>query len=199
MAVVVIAGLFLTRPGHAHTPGLSVAELEVTAAGPVEARLTFATAEPLGPAAQALRDADLRAFVVDGVDVTADGARCEPRYDGASVTEGDALLLRATYDCPPAPATVAVTLFYLSTLPRGHREVARIVGPPGSGASVEAILTGDRRALELRLPRPPEDPTARARKERVARRVTVLTAVFAVVMVSLFVWRWRATRRRPTS
>jgi hypothetical protein len=196
MAFVVMAGLFLTRPGRAHTPGLSVAELEVTPSGPVEARLTFATAEPLGPAARALRDADLRAFVLDGVDVTADGARCDARYEGASVTEGDGLLLRATYDCPRGAAAVAVTLFYLSALPPGHREVARIVGPPGSGASIEAILTGDRRALELRLPPPPEDAAARARRERAGRRVTVLTAVFAAVMLSLFVWRWRATRRR---
>lgn len=196
MAFVVMSGLFLTRPARAHTPGLSIAELEVTPAGPVEARLTFATAESLGPAAHALRDADLRAFVLEGVDVTADGARCDAHYDGASVTEGDGLLLRATYDCPRAAAAVAVTLYYLSALPPGHREIARIVGPPGSGASIEAVLTGDRRALELRLPPPPEDAAARARRERAARRVTVLSAVFAAFMVSLFVWRWRATRRR---
>lgn len=197
MAVVLIAGLFLPRLGRAHTPGLSIAELDVTPDGPVEARLTFATAEPLGPAAAALRDADLRAFVLDGVDVTADGARCEPRYEGSSMTEGDGLMLKASYDCPPGPAAVAVTLYYLSALPRGHREVARIVGPPGSNASIEGVLTGDRRALELRLPPPPEDAALRARKERVARRVTILSAAFAAVMVVLFVWRWRATRRRP--
>jgi hypothetical protein len=194
---IMMAGLFLPRLGRAHTPGLSVAEFEVTPAGTVDARLTFATAEPLGPAAHALRDADLRTFVLDGVDVTADGARCEARYDGASVTEGDGLLLQATYDCPAGAAAVGVTLYYLSALPRGHREIARIVGPPGSGASIEAALSGDRRALELRIPPGPEDAAIRAHKERVARRVTVLTAVFTAFMLSLFVWRWRATRRRP--
>jgi hypothetical protein len=195
MAWVVMAALFLPRLARAHTPGLSVAELEVTAAGPVEARLTFATAEALGPA-QALREADLKAFVLDGVDVTADGARCEARYRGASVTEGDGLVIEASYDCPTGAAAVAATLYYLSALPSGHREIARIVGPPGSGASVEAVLTGDRRALELRIPPRADDAADHARKERVARRLTILSAVFAALMVSLFVWRWRATRGR---
>jgi hypothetical protein len=197
VGIVVMASLFLPRPAGAHTPGLSTAELSVTPGGRVDARLTFATAEPLAGAAPRLADADLRAFVLDGVDVTADGARCPPGYLGASVTESDGLLLESTYDCPRA-STVAVTLYYLSALPPGHREVARIVGPPGSNASVEAVLSGERRALELRLPAPTPDAADRARKDRLARRITWLAAVFAAVMVSLFVWRWRATRRhRP--
>jgi hypothetical protein len=182
--------LLMPRPGAAHTPGLSVAELEVEPDGHVEARLTFATTEPLAgtrPTGQ-----DLRAFVMDGVDVTADGARCEATFRGASVTEVDGLLLEASYACPPGARDIAVTLYYLSALRAGHREVARIVGPPGSNAAVEGVLTGDRRSLTLRLPgaASPQADT------RLGRRLLALTAAFSAFMVALFVWRWRATRRR---
>jgi hypothetical protein len=190
-----MASLFLPRPGRAHTLGLSVAELTVAPGGRVDARITFATAEPLAGAAPRLADSDLRAFVLDGVDVVADGARCTPGYVGASVTDSDGLMLESSYDCPAGATTIAVTLYYLSALPRGHREVVRIVGPPGSNANVEAVLGGDRRALELKLPPPPPDVIERARKERLGRRLTWLSAAFAAAMASLFVWRWRATRR----
>jgi hypothetical protein len=188
--LVVIAGLFLTRPGLAHTPGLSVAELAVARDGHVDARLTFAGLEPMGGAT--LSQEDLRAFVLDGVDVTADGARCEPAYRGSSVTENDGLLLEASYACPPGAAEVGVTLYYLSALPKGHREVARIVGPPGSDARAEAVLTGDHRALTLTLPdaaRPPRRPPP--------TKLVALTVGFTLAMLSLFVWRWRRARGTP--
>ena len=90
-----------------------------------------------------LRQEDLRAFVQDGVDVTADGARCEPTYRGSSPTEQDGLLLEASYACPPGATEIGVTLYYLSTLSPGHREVARIVGPPGTERRRwRAVLTG---------------------------------------------------------
>lgn len=185
--LVVIAGLFLTRPGLGHTPGLSVAELALATDGHVDARLTFAGLEPMG--ATTLSQEDLRAFVLDGVDVTADGARCEATYRGASVTESDGLLLEASYACPPGAAEIGVTLYYLSALPRGHREVARIVGPPGSGARAEAVLTGDHRALVLTLP-----DAARPARRPPPTKLIVLTVGFAVVMLSLFGWRWRRSR-----
>ena len=160
--------------------------------GHVEAQLTFATAEPLA-GTRATQD-ELRAFVLDGVDVTADGARCEATFRGASVTEVDGLLLEASYACPRGAGEIAVTLYYLSALRAGHREVARIVGPPGSSAVVEGVLTGDRRSLTLRLPE--AAPSAKKTRDR---RVLALTAAFTVFMVGLFLWRWRATRRPPTS
>jgi hypothetical protein len=188
MGVVVVTGLFLTRQGLAHTPGLGVAELEVGADGHVDARLTFASLEPLG--STTLRQEDLRAFVLEGVDVTADGTRCEPTYRGSSIAEGDGLLLEASYACPVGAAQVGVTLYYLSALPRGHREVARILGPPGSGAVAEAVLTGDHRALSLTLPE-----TGDGHRARLRRKLVALTAGFTVLMLSLFAWRWRATRK----
>lgn len=189
MGLVVIAGVFLPRQALAHTPGLSLAELAVREDGHVDARLTFASLEPLGEAT--LRQEDLRAFVLSGVDVTADGARCDPTYRGSSLTEGDGLLLDASYACPPGAGEIGVTLYYLSALPRGHREVLRIQGPPGSGASVEAVLTGDHRALSLNVPVVDD-----GRRSRTHTKLLALTAGFAVVMLSLFAWRWRVTRRR---
>jgi len=188
MGLVVMTGLFLPRQGRAHTPGLSMALFEVGADGHVDARLTFASAEPLGKTT--LREEDLRAFVLDGVDVTADGARCEPTYRGSSLTEGDGLLVEASYACPRDATEIGVTLYYLSALPRGHREIARIVGPQGTDAGAEAVLTGDRRALSLPLP-----GAADRRRAGLATKLIALTAGFAVLMLSLFVWRWRATRK----
>ncbi|HTQ47144.1 MAG TPA: hypothetical protein VMI75_30525 [Polyangiaceae bacterium] len=189
-----MALLFLPRLASAHTPGVSTAEFDVAPDGHVDAHLVFASAEPLN--GTPLRDDDLRAFVLDGVDVTADGSRCDPTWRGSYPTEGDGLALDASYACGAGASEVAVTLYYLSALPAGHREVARIVA---SGASIEGVLTGDRRALSLRLPAATAGagggaPAARAARK--ARQLTVLTAAFAAFMVALFVWRWRATRKR---
>jgi hypothetical protein len=184
-----MACLFLARVAPAHTPGLSTADLAIAAEGRVDARLTFASAEPLH--GTPLRDEDLRAFVLKGVDVTADGVVCDATYGGSSVTDQGDLVLDASYACPAGARTIGLVLYYLSALPPGHREVARIVGPEGSNASVAAVLAGDHRALELTLPGAPA-PRPGAH-ERLARRLIVLSAVFAAAMISLFIWRWRAT------
>jgi hypothetical protein len=190
VVVVVMVALFLPRTGLAHTLGLSVAEFDVTPEGPVAAHITFASAEPLN--GTPLRDEDLKSFLAQGVDVTADGSRCEGTFQGSSVTEADGLRLDAMYDCPPA-SHVEVTLYYLSALSPGHREVARIVA---SGASAEGLLTSDRRALGLDIPGRVARTSAH---ERAGRRLVVLSACFAVFMVGLFVWRWRAVRRMRQS
>jgi hypothetical protein len=166
-----------------------VAEFDVTPEGPVAAHITFASAEPLH--GTALRDEDLKAFLAAGVDVTADGTRCEGTFQGSSVTETDGLQLDAMYACPAGAARVDVTLYYLSDLAPGHREVARIVA---SGASVEGLLTGNRRQLTLNIPGASGRSAARA---RTGRRLLLLTIAFVVLMGTLFVWRWRATRKAP--
>ncbi len=192
--VVVIALFFLPRLAAAHTPGLSTAQFDVAPDGHVDAHLVFASAEPLN--GTPLRDDDLRAFVLEGVDVTADGSRCDATWGGSYPAEGDGLALDASYACPASRSEIAVTLYYLSALPPGHREVARIVA---AGASVEGVLTGDRRALSLRLPAATSGAgrtTAADRAARKSRQLIVLTAAFAAFMLALFVWRWRATRKR---
>jgi hypothetical protein len=188
VVVVVMALLFLPRLAAAHTPGLSTAEFDVAPDGHVDAHLVFASAEPLN--GTPLRDDDLRAFVLDGVDVTADGSRCDASWRGSYPTEGDGLALDASYACARGASEVAVTLYYLSALPAGHREVARIVA---TGASIEGVLTGDRRALSLHLPAARSAPADRAARK--GRQLTILTAAFVAIMLALFVWRWRATRK----
>jgi hypothetical protein len=192
LVVTMVLGVVLPRLGLGHTLGLSVAEFDVTPEGPVAAHITFASAEPLQGVP--LRDDDLRGFMAQGVDVTADGSRCEGAFQGSSVTENDGLQLDAMYACPTGAEVVEVTLYYLSALSPGHREVARIVA---SGASVEGVLAGDRRALSLRIPHRPLVPDDTVRKDARARRgqrLEVLSAIFLVFMLGLFVWRWHATR-----
>jgi hypothetical protein len=188
VVVFVMALLFLPRLAAAHTPGLSTAEFDVAPDGHVDAHLVFASAEPLN--GTPLRDDDLRAFVLDGVDVAADGSRCDASWRGSYPTEGDGLALDASYACARGASEVAVTLYYLSALPAGHREVARIVA---TGASIEGVLTGDRRALSLHLPAARSAPADRAARK--GRQLTILTAAFVAIMLALFVWRWRATRK----
>ncbi len=176
----------MPRLAAAHTLGMSVAEFEVAADGHVDGRVTFASAEPLG--GTPLRDEDLGAFLEHGVDVTADGARCDATFGGASITESDGLLLEARYACPAGARRIEVTLYYLNTLAEGHKEIARIVAP---GRSAEGVLTRDRRALALELPSSTPGP-----RRRSATPVVVLTATFTVFMVGLTLWRWRATRKQ---
>jgi hypothetical protein len=203
MGFVVIGLLLLPRFGRAHTPGLSVADFEVTDSGRVDARLVFASAEALGgidpdrnhdgqvtAADLAAASDDLRAFVIEGVDVSADESRCPAAFRGASLAERDGLALEASYACPAGASEVAVTLFYLSHLPREHREVARIVA--GSRIA-EAVLTGDRRRLALKLRAGGTVPLAR-------RTVLLLVMAGAAAAAAVaLVLRRRALIRPPDS
>jgi hypothetical protein len=191
----------LTRLAAGHTPGLSQAAFDVTAGGRVEARFTFASAEPLGGVALdrgrdgvvtaedvAAASSDLAKFLADGVDVTADGARCPATFREASLQEVDGLVLEATYACPEDSARIEATLYYLSRLPRSHREVARITS---GAATEESLLSADKRAIALTLP---VDP-ARAHRRRTGRTLVFAAALFAATMIALFLWRWRAAKR----
>jgi hypothetical protein len=192
MAAAMMAGLVVSRPAAAHTPGLSTASFDVQPDGRVEARLVFASADLLqgGPrlALRAESGADILAFVTEGVEVTADGAVCQATLHDAGLREGDGFAIDASYACPAGAGEIAATLYYLSSLGPAHREIARITA--GSATS-EAVLSGDRRAIALRLP----VDTLRAKRLRNGRRLTMVTAAFAVFMAGLFVWRWRATRK----
>jgi hypothetical protein len=202
-SLLVMVLSFLPRIALAHTPGLSTAafELEPTS-GRVEGRFAFATTEPLGGLSldrdrdgvvtdaevRAARE-DLRAFLADGVEVSADDSRCPESFVDASLSETDGLVLTSSYACPRNPSSVQVVLYYLSALAPGHREVVRIAA---GSSTAEAILSGDRRALALQLPGSEE----RLRRTRTGRRLTILSAVFATAMLSLFLWRWRSARQK---
>lgn len=172
--------------------GVSTASFDVQPDGRVEARLVFASAEPL--AGTPLREEDLRAFVLDGVGVSTDGAVCPATFLGAGQTEVDGsgnLVLEASYACPRVIGEVSgidVTLYYLSALGPAHREIARITA---GGATSEEVLSADHRAIALRLP----GDTLRARRLQRGRLLTIVSAAFAALVAALFVWRWRATRK----
>jgi hypothetical protein len=187
-------------PASAHTPGMSTASFDVQPDGRVDARLVFASAEPLH--GTPLREEDLHAFVLEGVEVTADGTGCVLSFDDAGVIvsgegprnikpENGDLVLEVSYACP-GPASeigaIEVTLYYLSALGPAHREVARITA--GSATS-EAVLSGDHRAIELRL----HEGTRRTKNLRRGKLLAVVTAAFAALLGGLFVWRRRATRK----
>jgi hypothetical protein len=174
MGFVVIGLLLLPRLGRAHTPGLSVAEFVVQDDGRVDARLVFATAEPLMAAGD-----DLGAFVLGGIEVSADDASCPAAFRGASRTEGDGLALEASYACPVGADEIAVTLFYLSDLPRGHREVARIVA---GSSTAEAVLTAERRRLALKVRAGGAIPRARRTGLILALAGTVAAVAVALVL-----------------
>jgi len=195
----------LPRSARGHTPGLSVADFDVHPDGRVDARLTFASAEQLGGIAldrdgdgevtpedvTAARD-DLRAFLLDGVGVDADGSPCPAAFLDAALTEVDGLLLRASYACASDPASVEVTLYYLNaerpgaTPPlqaRGRRGIARIrLGD----ATIESVLTGDHRAIALRTAR-------RAEPRKASNRARAAALTGATLIVAMLGY---AARRR---
>ena len=156
----------MPRFGAAHTAGLSTADFEALAGGRVAARLTFATSEPFGrlrldrdgdgvvsPGDVAAARGELERFLLDGVDVSADGAPCTATFEGAAIDDVDGLVLSATYQCAADAEELSATLYYLSALRPGHREVARITA---GEATAQGVLSGDSRAITLRLPaRPP--------------------------------------------
>jgi hypothetical protein len=202
MAVAMMVGVLASCPASGHSAGMSTAAFDVQPDGRVDAQLVFARAEPLHGAP--LRDEDLRALVLDGVEVTADGAACalEPRLSSGSpsretpaptsfVDSSGDLVFEFGYACP-GPASeigaIEVTLYYLSALGPAHREVARITA--GSATS-EAVLSGDHRAIALRL----SGDTRRTKHLRRGKLLVAVTAAFAAFLGVLFVWRWRATRK----
>jgi hypothetical protein len=186
--LLVLSPLVLARLARAHTAGISTATFEVQGDGSVEAHLLFSTAEPLR--GTPLNPQDLEAFVRDGVDVEADGNRCLTSFRGARVTEVDGLALDASYACSKDADEIEVTLYYLSDLAPGHREIARIVA--GSATS-EAVLSRDRRAIALRLPAHPHG-TAHLRKGRL---LAIVTAVSVALLSSMALWQGaRALRKR---
>jgi hypothetical protein len=178
---------------------MSKVDMELREGGRVEGFFSFASNESFGglpldrnhdgviaPEEVAAARDELRAFLLDGVEVSADRARCPATFEGASLVEFDGLVLEARYDCPPDVGEIEVTLFYLNDLGESHREVARILAP---GASAEAILTRDRRELTLGLP-PRHGP---ARVASPSKRW--LVAIFGALVLATILVLVRRPRR----
>jgi hypothetical protein len=204
MGVVIMALLLLPRSALGHTAGLSVADFKVQADGHVEARLTFASVEPrcglaldsdgdgvVNPEEVSAARDDLQAFLLQGIEVGADGSPCAPAFRDASLTEVDGLLLRASYACASDAADIVVTLYYLSGLSYGCRAIARI---EAGSATTEGVLTGEHRAIALHL-------AGLARKEkrggrRAPRAVALAIAVGLIGLLAYGSWRWRSAYGR---
>jgi hypothetical protein len=197
MGFVVMGLLLLPRFAWTHTPGVSTANFEVLPGGSVEAHLAFSSAEPLGrltptqsrggevaaaaAADQAVLRDDMRAFFFERIDVAADGNRCPATFRDASLAPPDGVAIEASYACPLGAAEVAVTLYYLSELPPGHREVVRIVA---GTSSTEAILAADRRGLVLKVPGGGGAPRGRA-------PLLALLGLAATTLALYLLWRTR--------
>jgi hypothetical protein len=201
IASVVIAVLLLARFARGHTLGLSTCDFDLAGDGHVEGRMVFASSEPLR-GVHLDRDGDgvvtddevrasrteLASFVVDGVGVAADGESCAATFGDATLDEVDGLVMTASFACPRGASRVEVTLYYLTALGLGHREVARITA---GAASAEALLTGDRRQIALVVP-------GEARSGRFSLGARAAAAVFAVlfgITLALTSLRSRTQRR----
>jgi hypothetical protein len=186
----------MARLGRAHTLGVSAATFDVGTGGEVEGRLTFASTEALrglhldrnhdGTVAAeevTASEKELSRFVLEGVDVAADGTSCPATFVGAAVDEMDGLVLRTRYRCPEDSVSIGVTFYFLSDLPSAHREIATLTA---GESTTQAVLSGSDRAITLTLP-------AHARSNR--RLAWMLLAALATATGAVLVVR----RRRVTS
>ena len=181
---------------------MSQSEFVVMPDGHVEGQIVFAALE-LAPAVTLDRDGDgavtpdevssaraeLEKLVMDGVEVSADGAACPTKLRGVEITEGDGLAFTLASACPRRARQIAVTLFLLSELRPGHRHAARIAL---GDQTMQKVLTASSRELSLDLPPPPKTSAASGGWRRTV--MLVATAVWFAFMVFLIVWRYR---RRP--
>jgi len=200
---MVLMAALLPRLGLAHTQGLSTVDFVLGADGRVAARWVFASDEPLGDITPGCKGRctnadlvaarqDLRAFVVESSTVMADGARCDAHFQDAALSD-DGLVLTAAFACrapTEAISAIEVTLYFLTAMPAGHREVARIVA---DGVSAEAVLSADHRALTVRLPPSPARSRARARAPWTAPSTLAAATAIGVLIGAA---TWRGTRRR---
>jgi hypothetical protein len=119
---------------------------------------------------------DLERFVADGIGVDADGRACQGRLEGVQLTSGDGLELDAVFACG-ALRRLTVTLYFLSDLGAGHREVARIVA---GSLTEQKLLSPTDRQIALTLPAP---PPARSHLAWLWGPAAILAAVLAALVV----------------
>jgi hydrogenase/urease accessory protein HupE len=139
--LVVVCALVAASRADAHAVGLSrgdYARDEQT----VTASLTFARGDVLALAPALDADGDgalseaevlrgeglLRAGMAERVAVSAQGEACPAQTVHASLTQGDGLVVRATYRCALTSAGASLSLdALLDELPSGHRHMAHVV------------------------------------------------------------------------
>jgi hypothetical protein len=197
-ALIVVVGV--ATVAHAHTLGISSGEYRASGSRLV-VHLAFAASDAalLVPAldgdgdgrvaaAEVVRarpaiDGAMRSFVV----VSGDGDLCGGHVTDAALTEGDGVIVDATFTCAHEPAGFDLAFPGLSVLGPSHRHVARTIGT----STADALLTADTPhvAFVTRTgePRTPE-PASSSR-----RWLVVVGLVVAFVGAALV----RRARRRP--
>jgi hypothetical protein len=191
----ILATVLSARPAVAHSPGLSTGDWVIYPDGRVEASLVFASTEALNVRGgsgvvldenhdgavtdEELADAraDLEHFVVEGVGVEGDGAPCPGRLTGAELTSADGLELDAVFTCGKPPRRLAVTLYFLSDLGPGHREVARVAA---GSLTEQKLLSPTDRQIALTLPAP---QASRSRLVWLWGPAAILAAALAALVV----------------
>jgi hypothetical protein len=185
--------LYLLGTAHAHTVGISRADFEMKEDGTVDARFVFAAAEvafadrnkdgTVSAAEVEGSKEELRRLVVDGVGVTAAGEACPGSFESAELTEADGLAVSARYACATT-RELAVTMFLLTEMKQGHRQLVRLAQ---DSTSVQKVLTGDQRYLKLdaSAPKHPTRPWTWKAKLAVA-----LCSVWVLLFGGLVIWRF---------
>lgn len=150
VAALALALVLMTVTAAAHTLGLSMGEYR-SEGDAVRATLTFARSElaALLPSLDANRDGHVTAIEVSsardllrarllGRVVVTSGGTCPARLLDVGLVEGDGVLVKGAWDCPPGDAPFVIDLALLDDLAPGHRHVAG-----------ERLLVGDDRTFTL--------------------------------------------------
>jgi len=93
-------------------------------------------------------EADARDVVAKGIAIDADGEACEGALDSAGVIEADGYAIDATFACTHPPHALAITMYLVSELPRGHRHRARV---EAGASTAQAMLDAEHRQLTLTI------------------------------------------------
>lgn len=159
VAITLSFGLLYTRPGEAHTIGLSTGEYAAKGAS-VLGKLAFARREiaSLVPGIDTNGDGHLTAAEIESarsvlksrvlgrIAVSAGAAPCAANLVDAGLTEEDGLLLSGRWDCSSSDSPFAIELALLDDVARGHRHIARVVT---ATATHDEVLFGDHRKVTI--------------------------------------------------
>ncbi len=162
-----------TRVAGAHDAGVSRGEYRASGAV-LHARYVFSGAElattfreldtdhdhALSPAEVADGTSAFAAEVLDATHVTEDGDACPSRLEAASLRDGDAVEVRASFVCPRVIRHLAIDLELLESFPAGHTHLA-LVALDGRETPIVASRAHER--LEIEASRADPEATSFAR------------------------------------
>lgn len=135
------------RPGPRLTLALLVAVALLAVAAPATAHLIGVSRGEYRPEGTRVRavlvlradEAPPPLSLIDGLRVEADGAPCAGSLDGVEADPPDGIRVRATYQCPHAPAHLHLRFGFLDRMPAGHRHLATVHLPRGDVDTLVAL------------------------------------------------------------